>query len=247
MAGGRDRLGRWSRLRSPVPALWLVTGVVIGAAGGALAYVASQLNGVGESILAGTIAGLLVAAVVGWFASSTAISEVVVTIPQLSKVTFAVTRDHKVMARRIVVQMASRVAIQPLKDDTGRADEALSSLYTLFTFVRDLLDEDATTKGTPGRPKVDVLALNMLNRHLRPFLSEWHRRYEDWRGAHPDEPEAGWPDDERFRADLRRLRGELQPIAVAFARMADYDGYLEVIGLGPDQPDENDGEPPPAR
>lgn len=211
--------------------LAFLVALAVGAASGGLIYVASLLSGVSLYLVVGAVAGLVVAAVLRWFSNSAAISEVEVTVPQLSKITFAVTKDHKVMARRIVNQMASRVAIQPLDDGTGRADEAIASLYGLFTFVRDLLDEDASTRIFPGRPKVDVLAMNLLNRHLRPFLSTWHRAYEDWRAGHPAAPEAEWQADQGFRAALAGLQTELRPIAVAFATMAGYEGYLEIIGL----------------
>ncbi|TCP48517.1 hypothetical protein EV191_11074 [Tamaricihabitans halophyticus] len=148
----------WSRRHLPV----LLLAIVVGTVGGAVVYYASLLSGVGLYLLAGGVAGVLVFSVLRWFSSSAAVSEVEVTVPQLSRITFAVTKDHRVMARRIVVQMASRVAIQPLRDGAGRADEALSSLYGLFTLTRDMLDDDASAKPTPGRPKVDVLALNMM-------------------------------------------------------------------------------------
>lgn len=198
---------------------------------GALAYYASRLSGVALYVVTGGVTAVLGAVVWAWLTKSTAISEVEVTVPQFSKVKFAVTKDHKIMARRIVVQMATRVAVQPLDDDAGRVDEAISSLHSLFLLVRELLDEDATTRPTPGRPKVDVLAINMLTCHLRPFLSKWHRRYSDWRAENPDHPESEWPEDQKFRTELRQLQDQLRPQAVAFARMAEYDGYLDVIGL----------------
>lgn len=220
---------RWVRT-SP---LTFLAALAVGAASGGLVYAASLLSGVGLYVFGGAVAGVVGAAVYRWFTSSAAVAEVEVTIPQLSRVTFAVTKDHKVLAKRIVNQMASRVAIQPLADGTGRADEAIRSLFGLFTFVRDVLDEDASARVFPGRPKVDVLAMNMINKHLRPFLSTWHRTYDDWRSANVDVSESAWPQDARFRAELRALQEVLRPIAVAFATMAGFEDYTEVIGLGP--------------
>lgn len=217
------------RVRTHLPIL--VAAVVVGMCVGALAYYATRLDGVILYVLTGGVTAALGAIIWAWLTTSTAVSEVEVTVPQFSKVKFAVTKDHKIMARRIVVQMATRIAVQPLDDDTGRVDEAISSLHSLFMFVRELLDEDASTRPTPGRPRVDVLAMNMLTCQLRPFLSAWHRRYSDWRAAHPDTPESEWPQDRSFREELRRLQATLRPQAVAFATMAEYDGYLDVIGL----------------
>lgn len=222
------KAGWWSRHRLPV----LVIAIGVGMGVGALAYFASRLSGVALYVVTGGVTAVLGAAIWGWFTRSTAVSEVEVTVPQFSKVKFAVTKDHKVMARRIVVQMTTRIAVQPLEDDTGRADEAIASLRSLFVFVRDLLDEDAASRPTPGRPKVEVLAINMLTCQLRPFLSRWHRSYDDWRAANRDAAESEWPADQKFRAGLRQLQAELRQQAVAFAKMAEYDGYLDIIGLG---------------
>ncbi|MEU6646525.1 hypothetical protein ABZ863_28815 [Saccharomonospora sp. NPDC046836] len=209
----------------------LLVAVIVGMGVGALAYYALRLSGVALYVLTGGVTAAIGAVIWAWLTKSTAVSEVEVTVPQFSKVKFAVTKDHKIMARRIVVQMATRVAVQPLEDNSGRVDEAIASLHSLFLFVRELLDEDATTRPTPGRPKVDVLAMNMLTRHLRPFLSNWHRRYSDWHAANPDRPESEWSEDQKFRSELRQLQAQLRPQAVAFAKMAEYDGYLDVIGL----------------
>lgn len=227
MADFRVRARSWVS-RRPVA---LSLAVVVGMGIGALAYYTSRLDGVALYVVTGGVTAAFGALVWAWLTRSTSISEVEVTVPQFSKVKFAVTKDHRIMARRIVAQMVTRVAIQPLDDDTGRVDEAIASLHSLFIFVRELLDDDATSRPTPGRPQVDVLAMNMLTHHLRPFLSTWHRRYGDWRAANEDRPESEWPDDQQFRAELRRLQAQLRPRAVAFAKMAEFDGYLDVIGL----------------
>ncbi|TNC27694.1 hypothetical protein [Amycolatopsis alkalitolerans] len=219
--------GWWTRYRL----LALLVAAVAGMAIGGLAYYASRLSGVALYVITGGVTAALGAVIWAWLTKSAAVSEVEVTVPQFSKVKFAVTKDHKVMARRIVVQMATRVAVQPLDDDAGRVDEAVASLHSLFRFVRELLDEDAGARPTPGRPNVDVLAMNMLTCHLRPFLSTWHRRYSDWRAANPGQPESEWSDDKAFRTELRDLQAQLRPQAIAFAKMAEYDGYLDVIGL----------------
>lgn len=227
MADFRVRARSWISRRPVALSLTVVVGMGIGA----LVYYASRLDGVALCVVTGGVTAAFGVLVWVWLTRSTSVTEVEVTVPQFSKVKFAVTKDHRVMARRIVVQMVTRVAIRPLPDDTGRADEAIASLHSLFLFVRDLVDDDATSRPTPGRPQVDVLAMNMLTRHLGPFLSAWHRRYGDWRAANEDRPESEWPEDQRFRAELRELQAHLRPQAVAFATMAEFDGYLDVIGL----------------
>lgn len=239
MGNSRERAAWWVRNRLPA----LLVAIVAGMAIGALTYYVSRLSGVALYVLTGGVTTVLGVAIWAWLTKSTTISEIEVTVPQFSKVKFAVTKDHKIMARRIVVQMTSRIAVQSLDDDAGRIDEAIASLYALFVFVRELLDEDATARPTPGRPKIDVLALNMLNCHLRPFLSRWHGSYSNWRTAHPDAPESEWVGDGEFRAALQQLQAELRPQAMAFARMAEYDGYLDVIGLADKKP-ENTSPPP---
>lgn len=227
MRTSRATLRRWLARQLPMLLLTVVLGMGIGA----LTYYASRLTGVALYVSTGGVTAVVGGILWGWLTKSTAVSEVELTVPQFSKVKFAVTKDHRVLARRIVVEMTTRIAVQSLDDDAGRADEALASLYKLFTLVRDLLAEDAEVRPAPGRPYVDVLAMNMLNLHLRPFLSTWHRRYSDWRAANPELPESDWPDDQKFRDELRALQTDLREQATNFAKLAEYDGYLDLIGL----------------
>ncbi|MGH3433309.1 MAG: hypothetical protein ACRDQB_10800, partial [Thermocrispum sp.] len=218
----------------------LPVGLLVGAAAGALIFVLFQLNGVLAAVVAGAAAGVIGAIAVRSLAGSVSVAEVELTIPHFSKITFATTRDRRSLAYRIVNRMAASIAIQRLGENTGYAREALDSLYRLVRWLGEALDDEPGSR-PPGKPNVDVLALNMLNHQLRPFLSYWHRRLGDWEKATSDGSESAWPDDARFRAELAQLQDRLRPIALGFAELAGYADYAAIIGLSPDT------APPPSQ
>ncbi|MFB6720554.1 hypothetical protein ACFCV3_10355 [Kribbella sp. NPDC056345] len=212
----------------------MASAAVAGMAGGALVYYALQWTGIGVYVSVGGAAAVLGALAWRWFMKSAVVSEIDVMLPQFSRITFAVTKDHRVLARRILIEMLSRVAVQRLQAGEGRADEVIASLHQLFRIVKELLSSDAETRVPSGRPDVDTLAMNMLNVHLRPFQTRWHGRYEEWRSANQHTSESEWPDNELFRAELEALQDQLRPIAVALAQFAGYENFHRIIGLESD-------------
>jgi hypothetical protein len=215
-------------------ALVMASVAIAGMAGGALVYYALQWNGISVYVAVGGAAAILGAFAWQWFMKSAVVSEIDVMLPQFSRISFAVTKDHRVLARRILIEMLSRVAVQRLQAGEGRADEVIASLHQLFRIVKELLSSDAETRVPSGRPDVDTLAMNMLNVHLRPFQTRWHGRYEDWRMTNRQAPESEWPESEIFRAELEALQDQLRPIAIALAQFAGYENFHRIIGLDSD-------------
>lgn len=234
-------VGGWARrIRQDVG--WLVLAVAGGATLGLLVHLLRFLPSAVLAAVIGAVATVVAVLAVRNVGRSLAVSEVVVNVPQLSRITFAVTKDRRGLAYRIVNQMATRIAVQRLDDDAGDAREALDSLHALFGWLRTALDEEPGSH-PPGRPNVDVLAMNMLNCQLRPFLAYWHPRLRDWRSANEHAPESEWPENRRFRQELVQLQDALRPMAVAFAKMAGYADWTEIIGLSPDTPPRRELKP----
>jgi len=144
----------------------------------------------------------------------------------------AVTTDYKPLARRMVVQLSSRITTRPLNE--GLASEAITSIYDVSQVVRAELLTDTNTRTVPGRPQPNLLALRMLNLTLAPFLERWHPRRKGWQAKHVDAPESAWPLDGEFRAELRALQAELRIYARSFATMIGEEDYMQMIGLEPE-------------
>jgi hypothetical protein len=215
----------------------LLAGLVIGAVVGLAVYWASTLTGAALYALCGTVAGGAAALVIFTYWRTVNLTELTVSIPNLTDLTFAVTPSNEGVAWRLFVESSTRVATQPLDQGSGVIRETLGSLYSLFQSVREILLEAGPT-ATPGTEKtVEHLALAMLNGQLRPFLSRWHPRLTAWEQANPDTPESQWPDNEACRAELEVMRTGLLHYVRGLGELAGV-GNIDVMlgrpaGTGP--------------
>ena len=79
---------------------------------------------------------------------------------------------HSAVGWRVFVELASRISRQPLAENAGSIREALTLLHLLFEHVRSELKQSSPTPPTAGGGEtVEQLALDILNRHIRPFLA----------------------------------------------------------------------------
>jgi hypothetical protein len=110
--------------------------------------------------------------------------------------------------------------------------EAVASLNGLAVTIRRMLRRHGPAI---ARPKNDELtfawiAVAMLNRVLRPFLTRWQPLLTDWERRRPEgvaalEHEAQWDQREELRRDVNEVRGVL----AAFADMlADAAGVVHL-------------------
>lgn len=198
----------------------LLVAALAGTAAGFVVYQLTRLSGLPLFLLTGAIAGTAAAAVLQAYRRTARLTEVKLTIPQVSVLTFAVNDDARQVAWKLFVETATRVSTQSLGQEEGLIREALSSLYSLFVTTRDLLKEARPSVAVPGRKTVEHLAIAMLNRELRPFLAKWHPRLREFESAHPDRPESEWPENAACRAELRRVQRDIHSYALNFARLA---------------------------
>lgn len=124
----------------------------------------------------------------------------------------------------LYVELITRVAVEPLDDNHGMAREALNSLYQLFPTTREILRQAGPSVG--GRmPSVGALAVEVLNRGLRPFLTKWHPELLHWESQRssntsPRDHERAFPGMAELRRELKDLQSELRTYARALAAIA---------------------------
>jgi hypothetical protein len=106
------------------------------------------------------------------------------------------------------IELASRIATQPLGDEEGVEETALKSLADLFGTGRQIM-----RAAGPGAGAFATLLLSLLNHRIRYFTAPWHKRQLEGRLADP--AMAG-----RFRIELRELQSDLRIAADLFALMA---------------------------
>lgn len=191
---------------------------VVGALIGWCVYLLRDVGEFVPYLLVGLVIGLGGALLTRLYVRSVSLTEIKVNVPQLSQLTFVVNNDARRTAWELFIEVATRISTQPLGDEEGFLREALNSLYSLFGRARELLAQSQPTKLTGGKT-VEYLALTMLNRELRPFLSRWHPRLTRFEQSE-DRDEAAWEHNATFRAELEKMRQRLVEFALSFARLA---------------------------
>jgi hypothetical protein len=124
----------------------------------------------------------------------------------------------------LYIELVTRISVEPLRVGEGVLREALSSLYSLFATTRLVLREAGPDIGV-SENTLGGIAVAVLNRGLRPFLSKWHPELQDWevqRGSNVSakQHELNWPKEKELRLELEELREELKQYSDALATIA---------------------------
>ncbi|MFD9098322.1 hypothetical protein [Streptomyces collinus] len=217
------RLGRGRAAR-------LVAAMVVGALTGLALFSVTQVTGRSLFIITGGVAGVVVVIAMEAYGRAARLTEVRITVPQLSEFTFVVNNDARQVAWQLFVETVTRVSTQPLQDGDGNLREALSSLYGLFATTRETLKASRPSVAVTGGQTVEYLAVTMLNRELRPFLSSWHPRLRAYEVAGPGALESEWRDNAACRDELRVVQSNLHVYALGYARLAGVKDADSLIG-----------------
>ncbi|MGB8646912.1 MAG: hypothetical protein WCF84_16870 [Anaerolineae bacterium] len=127
-------------------------------------------------------------------------------------------------AWELYVELATRIAVQPLGQEEGLLSEALTSLYNIFGATRQILRQ-AGPSVAQGPDSFGPVAIDVLNKGLRPFLAKWHpllQAYEQMRPADMSarEHERRWEKAKEFRDELTRIQEQMMIYADALAKIA---------------------------
>lgn len=124
----------------------------------------------------------------------------------------------------LYVELMTRVAIQPLDKDSGLLRDVLNSLYTLFGLTRDVL-RDAGPQVANGPQSFGPIAIDVLNKGLRPFMAKWHPRLLAFEKKCPEnvsqvEHEQTWEYYEEMRQELEDLQKKMREYTDVVAEIA---------------------------
>lgn len=125
----------------------------------------------------------------------------------------------------LYVELVTRIAVQELEIDQGTVREAITSLHSLFESTREILKAAGPNVGA-SYGSVGGIAITVLNKGLRPFLSKWHPLLQVWEAKRPNdvsprEHEKNWKVEEpKLRGELAQLRKNLEQYADALATIA---------------------------
>jgi hypothetical protein len=128
--------------------------------------------------------------------------------------TWEADEAQQLAAWEIYVELITRIAVVELRPGEGLLREALSSLHALFDITRGVLREGGPDLARPqkkGALSLGMIAVDVLNRALRPFLAKWHPLLLDWEsqrapGKSPARHEADWPEGGALRRDLEAVQ-----------------------------------------
>lgn len=215
---------------------------VVGGGAGAALYGLNRIDSGYALTAVGAALGAIAAVGADFYRRTARLTEVRISVPQFSELTFVVNDETEQVSWQLFIESATRTATQKLDDGEGLIREALNSLYSLFATTREILRNTRPSRHTEGLT-VEYLAVSLLNRELRPFLSKWHPRLAEFESAHPELPETAWPLAQDCRAELDHLRTATRQYVLGFAQLAGVQnpelmiGGLDVVGLQAPAPD----------
>jgi transcriptional regulator with XRE-family HTH domain len=138
-------------------------------------------------------------------------------------------RRSSAAAWDLYVELTTRIAVAQLPQREGLLRETLTSLHALFGTVRVILKQygpSTAFRTSADAHSVRSIAMLILDDVLRPFLSKWHPLLLDHENARPPGVseavhERAWTSNGELRADLSRVRNEMERWARLLAVMAD--------------------------
>ncbi len=152
------------------------------------------------------------------------LTSVKIKIPWVGEAEWNADPKERQAAWALYVELVTRLAVQPLPANEGSMREALTSLHSLFDSTRQILRQAGPDIGASAT-SVGGIAITVLNRGIRPFLSRWHPALLDWEsgrtsGTTPGDHERKWPEHDQFRSELDKLRANLESYATGLATLA---------------------------
>ncbi len=141
---------------------------------------------------------------------------------------WAVDETQRNAAWDIYVELVTRISVVELKADEGILREALSSIYTIFGTTRAVLKKYGPEVATPGNPEDTTLghvAIEVLNKVLRPLLSKWHPLLKDYENEKSEDVsvtmhERKWEHAVELRGEINKVRKHLSDYVDVLAQVA---------------------------
>jgi hypothetical protein len=115
----------------------------------------------------------------------------------------------------LYIELLTRITTQPLSEEDGVEQTALTSIYALFEITRQTLKNH-------GRSCIQFtrIAVIVLNQVIRPFTARWHRKSES---RAFDDPEQCV----EFRSELKALQIQLRNYTGLLADLANVEDLTD--------------------
>ena len=152
-------------------------------------------------------------------------TKLTVSLPfELGKLEFEPDEVQQRAAWSLYVELTTRIATEPLDPERGLLREALNSLYSLFDLTREILRE-AGPNVAKGPSSFGTVAIDVLNKGLRPFTTKWHPSLLTHEQKRPSdvsalEHEQAWEYATEMWQELGELQEQLKIYAEVLAQIA---------------------------
>lgn len=153
------------------------------------------------------------------------VTKLTVSLPfELGKLEFEPDEVQQRAAWSLYVELTTRIATEPLDPERGLLREALNSLYSLFDLTREILRE-AGPNVAKGPSSFGTVAIDVLNKGLRPFTTKWYPSLLTHEQKRPSdvsalEHEQAWAHATEMRQELGELQEQLKIYAKVLAQIA---------------------------
>ena len=94
----------------------IVVAALIGAVAGLIVFSISRVTGRNFYVIIGGVAGAAAVFVLQQYWQTARLTEVKITVPQLSELTFVVNNDARQVAWKLYIETVTRISTQPLAD-----------------------------------------------------------------------------------------------------------------------------------
>jgi len=152
-------------------------------------------------------------------------TKLTVSLPfELGKLEFEPDEVQQRAAWSLYVELTTRIATEPFDPKRGLLREVLNSLYSLFDLTREILRE-AGPDVAKGPNSFGPVAIDILNKGLRPFTTKWHPSllaHEQKRppGVSALEHEQAWEHAQEIQQELAELQEQMKVYADVLAQIA---------------------------
>jgi hypothetical protein len=144
----------------------------------------------------------------------------------LGGATWVADDTERKAAWEMYVELITRITVEPLVTDQGLLREAMNSIYSLFGETRRILRSSGPNVARRKKESLSFaeIAVAVLNRGIRPFLTKWHARLKQFEDTpQGTRNEAAWPEANECRRELDTLRAALCAYADILAEAAGVD------------------------
>lgn len=148
----------------------------------------------------------------------------------IGKASLRPTLEDVQVAHKIWTELVTRKAAMPIDPEHDVIVEVYNSWYALFGRVRELIAElpPHLVREDPATRELIRIAIESLNKGLRPHLTRWQARFRNWYAQQeeklktqtPQEVQKQFPEYEALMSDMRTVNQQLIQYAEELQKIA---------------------------